>query len=218
MKLELINKKQILAIIVVAALASTMLLVGQAMNDQKYSIYEPYSTTGPTTYEYETLDLTPDGDIFGDMGLKTFDDFDDYQDFVGKASLSQDIYMRPGISTVDDFSFGIESDAVLASAPHEGGSADYSETNVQVTGVDEGDIVKNDDSHAYVVSKDRDSVYIVEVYPTDGSRIKSQILVDGFIQEIYISGDTLIIIEQVYYFEGGYCQSSYQYSGVRLQN
>ena len=75
------------------------------------------------------------------------------------------------------------------------GSGDYSKTNVQEEGVDEGDIVKNDGGYAYIVSKDRKKVIIVDVYPADTAEIISEIEVeDGTIIEIYLVGDKLVVL------------------------
>ncbi|UCE37940.1 MAG: beta-propeller domain-containing protein [Thermoplasmata archaeon] len=75
-----------------------------------------------------------------------------------------------------------------------GGEDDHSETNVQVEGVDEGDIVKNDDKYAYIVSSDRSKVFIVDVYPPEGAEIVSTIELDWDIIELYISDDKLVVV------------------------
>jgi uncharacterized secreted protein with C-terminal beta-propeller domain len=75
-------------------------------------------------------------------------------------------------------------------------SDDYSTTNVQVTGVDEGDIVKTDGEYAYIISKDRCSVFIVDVNPPEEAVIVSTINTKGNIKEIYVKGDTLVVIGQ----------------------
>ncbi|UCE36041.1 MAG: beta-propeller domain-containing protein [Thermoplasmata archaeon] len=77
---------------------------------------------------------------------------------------------------------------------------EHSTTNVQVYGVDEGDIVKNDGKHAYILSKDRDSILIAEVYPPEDARIVSIIKTAGSIREIYIQEDRLVVLgtRQIY--------------------
>ncbi len=83
-----------------------------------------------------------------------------------------------------------------ANAP--GISDDHSDTNVQVEGVDEGDIVKNDARYAYIVTKGR-NVVIVDAYPVDGAKVVSTIELDGRIQEIYVSNELLIVIQNGLY-------------------
>ncbi|UCF07984.1 MAG: beta-propeller domain-containing protein, partial [Thermoplasmata archaeon] len=75
-------------------------------------------------------------------------------------------------------------------------SSSHSTTNVQVTGVDEGDIVKTDGEYAYILSKDRCSVFIADVNPPEDAVIVSTINTRGNIREIYVKDDTLVIIGQ----------------------
>jgi len=55
----------------------------------------------------------------------------------------------------------------------DGGSTDYSETNIQVEGVDEPDIVKTDGSYIYVLANSK--LYIIKAYPSNDVRILSEI-------------------------------------------
>ena len=73
-------------------------------------------------------------------------------------------------------------------------TSSHSTTNVQVTGVDEGDIVKTDGEYAYILSKDRCSVHIVDVNPPGDAVIVSTINTRGNIKEIYVKGDALVVI------------------------
>jgi uncharacterized secreted protein with C-terminal beta-propeller domain len=75
-------------------------------------------------------------------------------------------------------------------------SSSHSTTNTQVTGVDEGDIVKTDGEYAYIISKDRYSVFIVDVNPPEDAAIVSTINTGGNIREIYVKGDDLVVIGQ----------------------
>jgi len=84
-------------------------------------------------------------------------------------------------------------------------SDDYSTTNVQEEGVDEGDIVKNDGGYAYIVSKDRNKVIIVDVYPAETAEIISEIEVNGSIIEIYLVGDRLVILGRNENYYRDYC-------------
>lgn len=75
-------------------------------------------------------------------------------------------------------------------------TSSHSSTNIQVAGVDEGDIVKTDGEYAYILSKDRCSVFIVDVNPPEEAVIVSTINTRGSIREIYVRGDALVIIGQ----------------------
>ena len=80
--------------------------------------------------------------------------------------------------------------AESAAAPSAGG-AEYSETNIQVEGVDEADIVKNDGKYIYTVSGNK--VVIIDAYPAENADILSEIEPEGYPQEIFVDGDRLII-------------------------
>ncbi len=101
------------------------------------------------------------------------------------------------------------------------GSSDHSTTNVQVEGVDEGDIVKNDGKYAYVVSRNKTEVYILDVYPADHAKQIAKIESDWSINEIYLNGDKLVILgannmRYYGYYENGYQYSRYSYTFVSV--
>ena len=68
---------------------------------------------------------------------------------------------------------------------------EHSETNIQVQGVDEADIVKNDGRYIYAVSgKD---LFIIKSYPARESEVISKIKFDSNPKNIYLNGDRLAI-------------------------
>ena len=78
-------------------------------------------------------------------------------------------------------------------------ASDYSKTNVQIEGVDEPDIVKNDGKYIYTVV-DSKKVVIVNAYPADDMKILSEIdfsTDDGYyygnVHNIFINEDKLIV-------------------------
>jgi inhibitor of cysteine peptidase len=72
----------------------------------------------------------------------------------------------------------------------QGGDTVFSGTNIQVAGVDEGDIVKTDGQFIYTV-KDQ-SIVIVKALPANEMNIVASINLEATPQEIYINGNTLI--------------------------
>ncbi|MDZ7908696.1 MAG: beta-propeller domain-containing protein [Gemmobacter sp.] len=63
---------------------------------------------------------------------------------------------------------------------------------MQVLGVDEADIVKNDAKYLYVVTGNK--IVIVDAYPAASMEILSEIKFDsGYVQEIYINDDKLVV-------------------------
>ncbi|UCE74083.1 MAG: beta-propeller domain-containing protein [Methanomassiliicoccales archaeon] len=107
----------------------------------------------------------------------------------------------------------------------EGSALGYSTTNVQVMGVDEGDIVKTDGEFAYIVSKDKCSVFIADVNPAGEAEIVSTVKSVGSIREIYVKGDTLVVLGQRTVFqidpspdslESQYCSVHYKGKKVKF--
>lgn len=85
------------------------------------------------------------------------------------------------------------SAADAASGGSSAGASDHSTTNVQVAGVDEADIVKNDGEHIYVVSGDR--VRVVRAYPPSQARVVGDVpLPDGRPDGLYLDGDRLVVM------------------------
>lgn len=78
-------------------------------------------------------------------------------------------------------------------------SDDYSETNTQVDGVDEADIIKNDGKYIYMIKGD--TVRIVDAYPADTMKEVSKIVfgAKGFHpSELFVTDDKLVAIGQDY--------------------
>ncbi len=87
---------------------------------------------------------------------------------------------------------------------------DYSETNVQVEGVDEADIVKTDGEYIYVISNNR--LHIVEAYPAEDAELVSSLeLEDVYPVEMFIDGDTVLVFGQQRYYYGYEGEVAYDY-------
>ena len=80
-------------------------------------------------------------------------------------------------------------------------SSDYSKTNIQVEGVDEADIVKNDGKYIYTLSGNK--LTIVNAYPAESMKIASEINFSSP-QNMFVNGDKLIIFEEGYEYIGPY--------------
>jgi uncharacterized secreted protein with C-terminal beta-propeller domain len=74
-------------------------------------------------------------------------------------------------------------------------ASDYSTTNIQVKGVDEADIVKNDGKHIYAVTGNK--VKIIDAYPAENMNILSEINISG-VNNIFINKDKLIVFANTY--------------------
>ncbi len=76
------------------------------------------------------------------------------------------------------------------------GEADeYSSTNVQVSGVDEADFIKNDGKYIYLVSGGR--LVIVDAYPPLGAGIVSDTPLTGTPSNLFLSKDRLAVFSSV---------------------
>ncbi|HBQ64417.1 MAG TPA: hypothetical protein DD727_05765, partial [Clostridiales bacterium] len=95
----------------------------------------------------------------------------------------------------------IDRENALTSGSQKDAAADtsansYSQTNVQVAGVDEGDNVKNDGNYVYRI--DQGSVDIIRAWPVESMKVVSRIEF-GFDNkfypaQLYLSGDRLIVL------------------------
>ena len=83
-----------------------------------------------------------------------------------------------------------------AAAPTSG--REYSETNIQVEGVDEADIIKTDGEYIYTIAQG--NLVIIEAYPADDAEILSTTKLKNFYpQELFIHNDRLLIFGTAQY-------------------
>ncbi len=139
--------------------------------------------------------LTPVFDE-GDQGLAHLQDYEALQTLLGHRD---DAFNERGLPSIYYSMDELESDA---SPPLVGSEAkpEHSETNVQVAGVDEGDIVKTDGTYIYTISNRM--VFVVEVLG-DGEMecvFAAQLDEDihGRYDELYVTDDVFIVIGSYY--------------------
>ncbi|MDF2691805.1 MAG: hypothetical protein K0S65_188, partial [Labilithrix sp.] len=75
------------------------------------------------------------------------------------------------------------------------GAQSYSETNTQVKGVDEADIVKNDGEHLYVLHGR--AFKVLNAWPADDIRELSTVDVEGTPNEMFVADGKVVIYSQV---------------------
>ncbi|MEM4702934.1 MAG: beta-propeller domain-containing protein [Candidatus Pacearchaeota archaeon] len=127
-------------------------------------------------------------------GLKKFNSLQELKDFVKANSYSYGGYgteMMRAMAMVAPRAKGVLEQA-----------AEYSTTNIQVEGVDEPDIIKNDGKYIYVVSGTK--VIIVDAYPATGMKNISEIELNASISELFLNSnkDKLVIFSGGEYFYG----------------
>ncbi|MEX2171752.1 MAG: beta-propeller domain-containing protein [Pirellulales bacterium] len=121
----------------------------------------------------------------------TFESLEEYTQF-----LIDDALLRYGNLFGQTAWNGWFNDVVTYSTT--GGTRGHSETNVQVAGVDEGDIVEFDADYIYMLTDDE--VVIVDAWPADELSVESRIDIEGRPMAEFLHGDRLTVISQV----GGY--------------
>ena len=93
------------------------------------------------------------------------------------------IYFRGGV---------FEAQAVASPAA----SVDHSETNTQVSGVDEGDMIENDGQHLFVLNGNE--LVILQAYPAGQMKELSRLHFEGYASAEYLDGTRLTVISQEY--------------------
>lgn len=101
--------------------------------------------------------------------------------------------MESNTEMADGFAGGNEESMAMDTGAAD--SSDYSSTNIQETGVDEGDVVKTDGKYLYILGNDN-KLHIIKA---DGSKLEESATIDfkdfaETIEEFYISKDTLNVI------------------------
>jgi uncharacterized secreted protein with C-terminal beta-propeller domain len=67
----------------------------------------------------------------------------------------------------------------------------YSQTNVQVEGVDEADFVKTDGEYIYLISNQ--TVYLVKAYPAENAKVLATISANGALRQLFINDGRLVV-------------------------
>src|SRR3989344_5279683 len=131
--------------------------------------------------------------------IKKFANYDELKEFLAKTPESGS-YFGGGMAMARDMGLAAPS-AALEESANAGltqkslqAGVDYSATNVQVAGVDEADIIKTDGQYIYAVSGK--NIFITEAYPADSAKIISKIELKSTPQNLYLNGDSLVILGQ----------------------
>jgi uncharacterized secreted protein with C-terminal beta-propeller domain len=172
-------------------------------------------------------------------GIKNFSSFEEFRSYVENNTYQQRVYYicsswENNSGTTAKFTItntGSSADTFGSAVGNSGRG--YSTTNVQVTGVDEGDIIKNDGRYVYIISKDENynnKVLIIDAHPAENAKILSQIRMNGIINEIYINGERLVLLgyennrgPMIYIFdindkESPLLMDTYHFKGTLLQS
>lgn len=151
---------------------------------------------------YENLG---DGKI-ADGELKSFSSCDGLKGYMEKSAEDNNYYYKTMTEDAAPTSGAAEGEAAPGGAE---GAAEYSSTNIQVEGVDEADIVKNDGEYVYVVKGG--TVRIIKAYPPTSMGEVERVTFDDEDfdpYEMYVDGDQLVVLGGSYgditvFVEGG---------------
>src|SRR5438309_3380309 len=125
-----------------------------------------------------------------------FTSYQDIQAFIHTSGCSNPtpsstvFYSRGGL-TYGPATAGFTAQSNAASSQ----SPTHSETNQQVSGVDELDNAKNDGQYVYTMTNN--TVAIVQAYPTTDARLFSRVNVSGTLQGIFVVGNRLVIVSEI---------------------
>ena len=126
--------------------------------------------------------------------VKSFNSYDELSNFLQNNYQSYDNtqYYWDSLGSTRNIISMPEADGSSSKAS-EGGSSDYSTTNVQVEGVDEPDMVKTDGTYLYVLADQ--VLYILRANPAVNATILSKIIFedDEYITEFFINGNYLVV-------------------------
>jgi len=154
---------------------------------------------------------------FGTYGeLKTFDSYDELADFLSNNSHNYNSkycwYDQTGpMGPVSMVKSPNVRNIVLAET--DDSNVDYSDTNIQVEGVDEPDVVKTDGTYLYILANSK--IYIVKAYPTEDAVVLSTIsFEDVHISNFFIKNDRLIVFATSYRYPIEY-ESDNEYCSYR---
>ena len=133
--------------------------------------------------------------------LKKFASSDEIKEYLKTRTQNSDSFgstLTKGLGSMEAISARSEAAVSYDSSSGNGASAsDYSTTNIQVEGVDEADIIKNDGKYIYGITGNK--LYIMEAFPAEDAKIIYETKIEGYYgQEIFVSGDKLVLLTNSY--------------------
>ncbi len=127
--------------------------------------------------------------------LKKFSSTQEISEFLKKIqsqSGAAGYYGDAGVRSLGVATAMAESAAPQAKSADSGNVAsDYSQTNIQVEGVDEADFVKNDNKYIYMISQNK--LVIVNAYPAEDAEILSTTKIEGNPRDLFVNKDRLVL-------------------------
>jgi len=139
-------------------------------------------------------------------GLLKFRSYSEFKNFLRPSSTSTQQYSSGKL--LGDFEGGVMAATSAKETGESNYAARYSKTNVQVEGVDEPDIVKNDGKYIYTLSGN--AIKIIEAYPAENMKVVGEIKYENniidydkpysmrYIKNIFLNDDKLVVFLNSY--------------------
>lgn len=165
------------------------------IEDQDYRSFDDI-INGTTTY-YDPLPKEPQPTRIVSPDLTRFESCNTFNDYYADALYYYDDFywsVEPAVLIEED-SVGTTSSQPRSELGGGGDELDYSETNIQVQGVDEADYIKTDGNYIYVLTTD--SIKIIKSYPADDMEEVGSYSFqsENFSpREMYLDGDQVVVI------------------------
>ena len=153
--------------------------------------------------------FSSDGPIVNeDVSLEKFNSYDELKNFLQENTQQNNggfglLGGTAEVARATDTSLPSTLQAGTTSSESGGSAGTYSQTNIQVAGVDEPDVVKNDGKYIYqIVQNNR--VVIVDAFPATEMKIVSELEFDNNVVGLFVNENKLIVLEVVYGYYYGY--------------
>ena len=134
-----------------------------------------------------------------ELKFKKFSNYSELKEFVKLNYV--DVVDNNNYYSDNNYSAELDGSLGSQSAGYEGSSSypdygvqsdDYSQTNIQVEGVDEADVMKTDGKYIYIIVNNK--LHIVDALPASNSEIISTTRFDSRPKEMYVRNNHLVVI------------------------
>jgi len=153
------------------------------------------TTKTPTNNQITEQEYNPSVDIKD----TSFSSEEEYISFI-KNHQGGSNYYRGGLLGSTSIAKGSDSmmafeETASGLTPQSAPNLDYSGTNIQVIGVDEGDILKTDGNYIYTITEK--TLFIIKAYPGEEAEVISTLSFDDYPKGLFIEGDKLAVFGDV---------------------
>ena len=110
---------------------------------------------------------------------------------IGRSAIMEELADGGGLGGGLDLGAPISDSTGLGVSRNIADYSDYSTTNIQVAGVDESDVVKNDGKYLYVASGNK--VDVIDGYPPEQARTLASIELPSIVEGLYLNDRFLVV-------------------------